>query len=91
MPAQEETNSATILTWTLTTVADMREFQDAMFDIGLSTNLWRHPNAPAEKQVQLTVLLPDNRNGPILVETFGSRVRTVTIDNAMVSIERLPD
>jgi hypothetical protein len=91
MPAQEETNSVTVLTWTLTTIADMREFQDAMFDIGLSADLWRHPLAPPERQVQLTVLIPENRNSPILVELLGTRVRTVTMDGALVSIERLPD
>jgi hypothetical protein len=90
MPAQEETSSVTVLTWTLDTVADMREFQDAMFDLGLSTDLWRHPNAPADRQAQLQVLLPDERKAPILVELFGTRVRTVTMDDALVSIELLP-
>lgn len=91
MPAQEETNSVTVLTWTLNTLADMREFQDAMFDLGLHADLWRHPAAPAERQAQLQVLLPDSRNAPILVELFGTRVRTVTMDGALVSIEKLAD
>ena len=91
MPAQEETSSVTVLTWTLDTIGDMREFQDAMFDLGLSTDLWRHPNAPADRQAQLTVLLADNRKAPILVELFGTRVRTVTMDGTLVSIDLVPD
>jgi len=91
MPAEEETNSVTVLTWTLNTLEDMREFQDAMFDLGLSCDLWRHPLAPAERRIQLSVLLPDNRNSPILVELVGTRVRTVTMNNALVSIERLAE
>lgn len=89
MPAQEETNSVTVLTWTLDTIADAREFQDAMYDLGLACVVQRVPLAPPEKQLQLQVLLPDNRNGPVKVESFGARIRTVTMDDALVSIETL--
>lgn len=91
MPAEEETNSVTVLTWTLNTIEDMREFQDAMFDIGLAADVWRHPDAPSEMRGRLQVLLPDNRNSPILVERFGQKVRTVTMEGALVSIELLPE
>lgn len=89
MPAQEETNSVTVLTWTLDTIDDMREFQDAMFDLNLVATVWRHPEAPAERQARAQVDLPDHRNSPVLVESFGRKVRTVTMDGALVSIELL--
>lgn len=91
MPAQEETSSVTVLTWTLDTIDEARELQDAAFDLGLVCVLQRNPVAETpERQLQLQILLPTNRNGPIIVDSFGRKVRTVTMDGALVSIELLP-
>lgn len=90
MPA-EETGGVVVLTWTLDTITDARELQDAMFDLGVTCMVQRNPLAPAEMQLQLQAFTPESRLGPLLVDRFGTRVRTVTLDGALVSMEKLPD
>lgn len=91
MPAEEETGSVTVVTRTITDITDARELQDAAFDLGLVCVLQRNPLAVTpEGQLQLQILLPNNRNGPVIVERFGQKVRTVTMDDALISIELLP-
>lgn len=91
MPAQEETSTVTVKTWTLSTLADVREFQDDMFDLGLVATVWRHPEAPAEQQVRVQVDVPDRPLGPILVDTFGTVLRAVTMDSSLISLDKVVD
>jgi len=76
MPAQEETGSVVIKTWVL--------------DIGLDVTTRRHPNLPAAQQLRMQVDIPDRPRDPILIDSFGARVRAITMDGVLVSIERLP-
>jgi hypothetical protein len=89
MPAQEETSTVTVKTWTLNTIADVRDFQDDMFGLGLVATVWRHPEAPAEQQARVQVDIPDRPNGPILVDTFGTVLRAITMANSLISLDKV--
>lgn len=89
MPAQEESSTVTVKTWVLDDLDDAREFQDDMFALGLVTTVRRHPTAPAEKQVNVQVDIPEHPNKPILIDTFGTAVRAVTMGSTLISLEKV--
>lgn len=89
MPAQEETSTVTVKTWTLNTIADVRDFQDDMFGLGLVATVWRHPKAPDAQQARVQVDIPDRPNGPILVDTFGTVLRAITMGTTLISIDKV--
>lgn len=90
MPAEEETSTVTVATWTLDTIEKVHEFQEAMFVLRRKCTLIRLPEAPTpEQSMRLQVDLPDKPNNPILVESFGAKVRTIKLGDVLVNIELL--
>lgn len=90
MPAAEETGTVTMTTWSLDTIEEVHEFQEAMFTLRRHSVVWRNPDARTPAQsMRLQVDLPDKPNTPILVEAFGAKVRAITMGGTVVSIELL--
>jgi hypothetical protein len=88
---QEETAEVTVTTWSLDDVAKVNEFQEAMFGLHRKCTVARIPQAPTPLSVNVQVDLPDKPNNPIVVRSFGAKIRTVTLGGSLISIELLPD
>lgn len=91
MPAEEEPGTIRSQVWTLNTKADLREFQDALEYLGVDSSVWvhTHPDGPGGRME-----VPDTKirtNPSILVDRFGRKVRTTTLDDtSLINIELLP-
>lgn len=89
MPTQEETSTVTVTTWTLNALSDIRDLQDAMFGLGLVATVWRHPAAPAANQARVQVDIPARPNGPVVVDTFGTVLRAVTMGTTLITLDKV--
>lgn len=89
MPAEQQPGSVVVTTWEINTIEDAREFEDAMVDLGLATVLHRRPDLPAAQQLKIQVDIPDKPREPILIQEFGAQVRAITMDDTLISLEKL--
>lgn len=92
MPALEENGQVVVTTWSLDSIDDVREFQDAMFDLGLSALVRRLPKHPVpDLQINVQVDIPSQPDTPIIVDKYGTRIRVIRFDTTLLSWEKLPD
>lgn len=91
MAVQEDSGNIKSFTWELNDIEEMRELQDTLAYFSIDSSVWRHcdPEGPGGRME-----IPDTRirtNPSVLVETFGRKVRTTTMDDSvLINIELLP-